>query len=387
MPSLVNAQNVKVRLHPISKTCIHLWLLKLWQSLLSILPIVFDKVQSSTKSLYGFDKSSFDVPSVNRIGPSEDLNAKVGELLRMEEKTGVSFAVSVIYDASRSTANRFVSTTTFERGFTARDDVSSRLNAAATFESQNIFAGFPSLYMRSNLHMTPPRPSVTRRNSDKKEKESSVFLQEENSKKQAVSTQRPEFASWPYTSWPSLVPLLRSQARSTGRLAGEHWEWLQADSETSFHGTPINKNMWFVVLIGSIDDGKWNRRRSSTLIEEDVQFFLTEILSCLKFTEIFKRAHVLEIRRGGVESGSTFSTESGGKMLGGGHSDFVDLLQSFKEELGLRSPRTREALTTSYGLRLRSGRFGKSPGSLNRRAGSQPSHHAFFLGHQLMNAI
>lgn len=375
---------MKLRLNQTSKTCIHLWLLKLWQSLLSTLPVVFDRVESATKSLYGFDRSTFDVPSVNRIGPSEDLNAKVAEFLRLEEKTGVPFAVSVVFDATQSTTNRFTSLAALERGFSFRDEAPLKSNTSTTLDSQNALASFPALFMRGTVQTASPRLTGMRRNNARKNTASGGLLHEGISKKEP-----PEYSSWPYTSWPNLIPLLRSQARSTGRLTEEHWEWFQADSETSFHGTPINNNMWFVVMTRAVDEGRWNRRRSSTMVEEELQDNLNEIVSCLKFTEIFKRAHVLEIRRGRVESGSSFSTESGGKMLlgSGGHSDFVDLLQSFKEELGLRSPRTRETLTSSYGLRLRSGRFGRSPGNVNRRAGSQPSHHAFFLGGQLMNAI
>ena len=138
--------------------------------------------------------------------------------------------------------------------------------------------------------------------------------------------------------------------------------------------------MWFVVMIRSADDDR-TRRRLSTFMDKEVQDYINEIVSCLKFTEIFKRAHVLEIRRG--QSGSTFSAEA----LNGAQGDFVDLLQSIKEELGLRSPRTRETLTASYGLRLMSGRIGKSPRQMKRTAGSLHSHYAFFLGTQLMNTV
>lgn len=378
---------MKLRLNQTSKTCIHLWLMKLWQSLLSTLPVVFDKVESATRSLYGFDRTTFDVPSVNRIGPSEDVAAKIAEFLRLEEKTGVPFAVSVVFDATQSSSNRITSLATLERGFSLRDDTVSTLNGAATLESLNALNTFPALFMRGTVQTASPRPTGMRRNSARKDKTYGGLLQEPTSKKGPLRQQRPEYASWPYISWPNMIPLLRSQHRSTGRTMEEHWEWFQADTETSFHGTPINSSMWFVIMTRTFDEGRWNRRRSSTMVEEEVQDYLNEIVSCLKFTEIFKRAHVLEIRRGRVESGSSFSTESGGKMLLGSGGDFVDLLQSFKEELGLRSPRTRETLSSSYGLHLRSGRFGRSPGNVNRRPGSQPSHHAFFLGGQLMNAI
>ena len=366
MPSIVNAQKVKMRLHETSKTCVHLWLLKLWQSLLSILPVVFDRIDSSTKSMYGFDSSSLGVPSVNRVGPAEDLKTKIGEFLRLEEKMGMTLSVSIVFDATTapSNTNHNFSAATFERGFTSRDDGSSKLTT-----SQDIFLSFPSLYMRGNVHVASPRPSsIMRRNSARKGYGSSEFQREEHPKVQNSPSQRPELSSWPYTSWPSLVSLLNSRPRNSGLLGEEHSEWLQADSDTSFYDSMINNHMFFVVMIRSTDD----RRRLSALIEQEVMEYVNEIVSCLTFTELFKREKVLEIRR---QSGSTFA-ETGGKMLSRGHGDFVELLQSIKEELGLRSPRTRET-------HLMSGRIGR----IGKSAGSHQSHHAFFLGGQLMNAI
>mmetsp|Transcript_23778 Transcript_23778/g.41769 ORF Transcript_23778/g.41769 Transcript_23778/m.41769 type:complete len:109 (+) Transcript_23778:2-328(+) len=108
---------------------------------------------------------------------------------------------------------------------------------------------------------------------------------------------------------------------------------------------------------------------------------------------MFMRDRVLKIRRAEFESGSSFPMSLVRKLLQHrselvlADTDFVGLLQTFKEELGLRSPRSRETINSTYGLRFRR-QFVKKPAT-PRRNWPQPidSHYAFFLGSQLMSAI
>lgn len=384
----MNGQKTKQRLDTSSTTCIQIWLVRLFQSTLSILPMIFNQAVSSTNAIYGFDKSSFEHPSVNRLGPLEDLESKVGAILRMEEKNGVTAVVSIVWDGSRS-RNRSIAT--LQRGFSLQSEaIAKTITASSTMESDS--SSFPVLYLQGTTQPSSPRllrirraGSMTKNGPTGEEKD--AF----NESKPVEDKRSPDNDRWPHTSWSSVVSLLADDEASIGQFVSGTWDWSQADAETLFHSTPINRNMRFVVLIKATEESQWSRRRPTTVLDEEAQVELLEIINSLRFSDVLKRAHVLEIRRGRVERGSSFSTETGGEMLlgtsVGGHSNFVQLLQSFKEELGLRSPRNKESMDRSFRFGMMSGMIGRSPGNPRRTVKRDAGHHSFFLGNDLMTAI
>ena len=66
--AIVNAQKAKLQLNLSSKTCIQRWMFSVWRSLISILPIFFERQAASTNSLYGFQKSPFEISIPDRFG-------------------------------------------------------------------------------------------------------------------------------------------------------------------------------------------------------------------------------------------------------------------------------------------------------------------------------
>ncbi|KAG7366461.1 hypothetical protein IV203_029131 [Nitzschia inconspicua] len=387
LPSIVNAQKVKSRLRSTSTMCIQMWLMRLFQSVLSILPLVFSRVKTSTNALYGFDKQSFDSLSVSRLGPLQDLEAKIGSFLRMEEKNGVTTAVAIVFNGSRSTS-RSKSIATLQRGYYLQNEgiAMTAPFSPLDFESSN----FPAIYFHCTTQ-TPSSPRllrIQRKNSSNKNELRVVEKEPQDLNLQVKEKLSEGNLDWPYTSWPRLVTMLTEESPPV-----ERWHWSQADNETFFHSTPINNNMWFVVLSKATKKSQRSRYRPTTNLEDEIQNELIEIVSSLRFCDILKRAHVLEIRRARVEHDSSFSTEAGKAMLlgasGGGHSDFVELLQSFKEELGLHTPRSKEAFERTHGFGMMSGRVWRSPRSASQKvqADSDTGHHAFFLGEILMTAI
>jgi hypothetical protein len=362
---------------------------RLFQSILSILPLAFSRVASSTDSIYGFDKGAFEPPSANRLGPHEDLEGKVASFLRMQEKNGVTAAVAIAYNGSRS-SSRSKSMTILQRGFSMQNESSAKTTNTTKFDSQS--SSFPAIFLQGTTQPSSPRLLRIRRTNSATKDELRGDNQDSQASRKHTQVQSSDKTTWPHTSWPSLIPLLNEEAGPImSHSVNGDWHWSQADAETFFYSTSINSNMWFIVLIKDPEESQWSRRRPASILEEEVQHELLETVSSLRFCDIFKRAHVLEIRRGRVEHGSSFSTEAGGEMLlgttGSGHSDFVELLQSFKEELGLRSPRNKDGFDLSHRFGMMSGRIGRSPRNPRLRGKSAASHHAFFLGEELMTAI
>jgi hypothetical protein len=361
--AVVNAQKAKLQLNLSSKTCIQRWMFSVWRSLISTFPIFFERQTASTNSLYGFQNSSFEISIPNRFGPSQDLESKIKEFLRTEERTGSPLAVCVVYDANRS-----ATLSGLQLNFSASGDAS--VEATQNLE-QNLLSKFPALYVRTTASV-PASPIVLRR----KDKDNIG----EDDKPHLIETEK----VWPYSSWTSVLGLLTSITNVNSTLDSCHVDWLPVDDDTMCHATPINDSFWFVIMTKTTEENRWHRRRTSTLVDEEILQFFQEVSRSLQFDQMFQSAHNLSKM---FDSGSCFPV----RKLMEQANDPVELLHSFKEELGLRSPRSKETLDTSYGLRFRKGKRMKSPSTPSklqpRESIANRSHLAFFLGGQLMNKL
>jgi hypothetical protein len=349
----------------------------LWQSLVSVLPIFFN-------SFTGYEKSAFEPPTKDRLGPAVDLETKVLEFLRTEEKTGPPLAIAVVFDATRRVCS--ANTSFLERGFSSCED-SMPINASSPGVSvgdQNALLNFPAIYMRNTTNpIASPKSLISRRYSEKVEGNENLNVGRDPNP-MAVNS------SWPFTSWPNLIALLKGVVRSPLRQLGTPLpiHWLQVDAETSFHATPVNDSMWLVCMLKTSDENRWHRRKISKLAEEEIQYFFNEFARHLQFSEMLNPAHVLEIRRQKMGSKS-FPVDLGEKLLlqrrdfFRDDDNFIDLLQSLKEDLGLRSPRYKETRDASYRLGFRV----KSPAKPRLHRDIKDNHFVFFLGSQLMNAF
>jgi hypothetical protein len=384
----VSGQKTKLVLRLTSKTCLQIWLVKLFQSLLSILPLIFNRVTSSTDSLNGFEKSCFESSGDRPLGPSEDLEAKIGSFLRIQEKDGLAHAVAIVMNGSRI-SSRLKSMIVLQQGFSLYNDTTTKTRSSSLSELD--FSTFPAIYFRESTQSSSPGLLRIRRTSSSTKDE--LRGEEKELADSAKCSQFLQNSSvvWPHNSWPNPVPFLTSEPTSEEEFTNKKWHWIHADAKTLLYSTPINSNMWFVVMIKAADKNQSSHRRPTKVLEKDVQDELIEIVGTLRLSDVFKGAHVLEIRRGALESGSAFSNEAGRRMLlgtsGDGHNTFMELLQSFKDELGLRYPRQRELRDPSYGFDIISGRIGTTSSIRLRKTKSGSSHLAYFLGEELINSL
>lgn len=139
----MSAQKTKSLLERSSQTSLQLWMHETLQNLISIFPIVFDRIEAFAKPLYGFNESLMENPPPHRLGPAQDLDLQIVEFLRKQEKAGgPAIAVSVVLDAVH-TCNLRV-----ERGFTLQEQTST----SPLKESEVVSLEWPAVYMRTTTH-------------------------------------------------------------------------------------------------------------------------------------------------------------------------------------------------------------------------------------------
>lgn len=408
------AQKAKVKINRSSTTNMQAWLTKLLRGMISLFPIFFDRVDASTSRLYGFQKSQFE-PSQQpgaRLGVAEDLVGTVEEFLSLEDKAGQPLAIAVVIDAVNT------SNLNMERGLA----VSGPTNSQATItDNGNLsFYDWPAVFFRSNQQQ-PASVSTSRNTSPQSLAKApggggaSGLLgmrRRDRDGTTAVLTDDAEAsAKWPMSSWENILPTLQNDYSSTSSRNGGFIapvEWTQADSETLVHSARVNPYMWLMVLTKSMDDGRWHRRRPTKLVEEEIQQFFDGLLNLLRKSNWFNAKRSLEIRRQGPEPFSFFLGEN--LMEERRTWDDVstaNLVESFQETFGLRSPRRRRT-DSRHKSPLTSGRerfqttrtthmlsYYKSPAlrrilpksSQRPKPSHQVSANAFFLGEELMNAV
>jgi hypothetical protein len=223
-----------------SQTSLQIWLHETLQNLISIFPIVFDRIEAFAKPLYGFNESLMDNPLPNRLGPAQDLEQQILEFLRKQEKAGgPAIAVSVVLDAVH-TCNLRV-----ERGFTLQEQTST----SPLKESEVVSLEWPAVYMRTTTHhgltasqsvsgilggMRRTKGSATRGSKDSFEGEATLkptrststsilrSWSADTSSPRVVGHKKPEekrlnileyspdsgSSAWPHSAWNSMVALL-----------------------------------------------------------------------------------------------------------------------------------------------------------------------------------
>jgi hypothetical protein len=138
----LSAQKTKSLLDHASQTSLQVWFHETLRNLISIFPIVFDRIEAFAKPLYGFNES-LENPLPDRLGPAQDLEQQIVEFLRKQEKAGgPAIAVSVVLDAVH-TCNLRV-----ERGFTLQEQTST----SPLTESEVVSLEWPAVYMRTTTH-------------------------------------------------------------------------------------------------------------------------------------------------------------------------------------------------------------------------------------------
>lgn len=144
--TILTAQKTKGHLNLSSKTCMQVWMRQTLQHVMSILPIVFDRIQAFAKPMYGFQDGSEPSTSVPLpLGATQDLESMVLEFLRRQEKAGgPSMAVSVVLDAGRT------SNLSIERGCTVFE--TPALEIAQMEDSEAARLQWPAVYMRTTAH-------------------------------------------------------------------------------------------------------------------------------------------------------------------------------------------------------------------------------------------
>jgi hypothetical protein len=352
-----------------------------------MLPLLFNRMTPSADSTYGFNKSSFETSIASPLGPSADVEAKIGAFRRILEKDGLVLAVAIVVNGSRI-SSRLKSSTVLQQGFSLYNDNTTK---AKSILSETDSSTFPAIYFQESTPTSSPRLLRIRRtsNSSKDElqgEEKETTCSQKNSQNLQGST-----TVWSHTSWPNPLPLLTSEKKVEKEFKADNWQWIQADAQTLLHPAAINCNMWFVVMIKASDESQWSRCRRNKLLEKDAEDVFIEIVSTLRLSDVFKQAIALEIRHGSVRAGSSFNIEACRRMLLGtnsdGHSNFMELLRSFKEEIGLRHARQRELVDLSQSFGNRSGRVGRTLRNPLRNISSGLGHYAFFLGEELTNTV
>eukprot|EP00532_Pseudo-nitzschia_australis_P002521 CAMPEP_0168193236 /NCGR_PEP_ID=MMETSP0139_2-20121125/18493_1 /TAXON_ID=44445 /ORGANISM="Pseudo-nitzschia australis, Strain 10249 10 AB" /LENGTH=594 /DNA_ID=CAMNT_0008116567 /DNA_START=81 /DNA_END=1863 /DNA_ORIENTATION=- len=238
--SIICCQKIKLKLDPSSTTCIQKWMCKIFQSFVSILPIYFDCVSSDVIARYGFLESSFrEKPGENRFGPHLDLETKLEEFLRLQERNGTSLVVAVVVDVS--CLNVLRSNSESCSSFNGKEK-SLNMNQFL-YETGDILSSFPAVYLASTMQDTLSSKILTNhRSSVRKDIDSDHAI--ENDPKMGLNS-RIEMDSWPYSSWDNLVPLFRS---TTSPLNAEddsvEIHWSQIDSDTLVYVSSIHEAMW-----------------------------------------------------------------------------------------------------------------------------------------------
>jgi hypothetical protein len=368
MNTIVGCQKIKQKLNTSSDTCIQKWICKVYQAFVSILPIYFELVGLDVISRYGFQESSFRVkPGDNRYRPNLDLEAKLEEFLRFEERSGAPLVIAVVADvagfrALRSKSNHGSLIIGKEKSFNTN---------RCMLEPDDILSAYPAVYIRTTIdHSFSGKMLGNRRNSGKRNNDYDHTL-ERNPCKGVDS--RIEMNSWPYTSWNNIIPMLKNTFPLSSEGDSVEIHWSQVDSDTSVYTSPIHNAMWFVAMKKTNDDNRWNRRNDEERTRKEQQFF-SDFPASLRLRGIFKS----NLKINNDDEDSLLNELSinliGDRLLDNGETS--QLLESFKRIFGLRSQGNK------HGVQFRKQNATISPEFL-----TYPSHYAFFLGIHLMDSL
>jgi hypothetical protein len=154
--TILSAQKSKSFLERNAKACMQIWLKRSLQRMIATMPILFDRIQTFSKPLYGFNRNLIRHTSpeqdASRLGADRDFESDVLDFLQRQEKAGSpAIAVSVVLDAVL-TANLRV-----ERGFALAETSPTSIPSSPTIgeginPSELIMDHWPSVYMRTTMH-------------------------------------------------------------------------------------------------------------------------------------------------------------------------------------------------------------------------------------------
>ena len=119
--------------------------------MLSIFPVVFDRIEAFSKPLYGFSETlagdHVQAVSPSRLGPAEDLEPFVVQFLQNQEKAGgPPMAVSVVLDATQ-TKNLHI-----ERGFSLADSTTKDQSSDNVNSIESAKLEWPAVFLRTTTH-------------------------------------------------------------------------------------------------------------------------------------------------------------------------------------------------------------------------------------------
>lgn len=363
MDTIVWCQKTKMNLNLSSNTTIQKWMSNIYQSLISVLPIYFDWVDSDVVPRDKFRSRTRSGDS--KFKSDQSLEGKVKEFL--EKRIGNPLAIAVVFS---------------EHGPSVIGKENSFIANQCLVQTENVISAFRTIYMRSTINQNSPNKKVmgTRRNSGKKDIVIDNILEKDTN---SHINFRVENDSWPYTSWTSLVPYLKGTCSSVSEDDSAEKQWSQIDSDTSLYIESINNVMWLLVMRKTSDENRWNRRTGEERGKEEEKFF-TEFSTALRLREIFKTMLEMSHLEFDLLVGETLKQE--GLMVDNDNSR-SQLLESIKGELGLRSPSIK---SSTYSIALRKRNAKKKLRPVKRpttKTNNSSSHYAFFLGSHLMNSL
>ena len=376
MNTIVGCQRIKMALNFSSNTYIQKCMCKVFQSVVSILPIYFESVGLDVFSRYGFQESSFHAkPGNTRFWPNLDLEAKLEEFLRFQDRSGIPLAVAIVVDVPgihllRSKSEHGSSIIRKEMSFTTNRYM---------LESDDILSAFPAVYIRSTTHINSSSKTLdNRRNSGRKDNDDERAV--EKNPRNSINS-KIEVNSWPHTSWNNLVPMLKTINPLSSEAGLDDISLSRIDEDTSAYISPINSTMWFVAMKKMTDHNRWSRPNDDELPKKEQQFF-RNFAASLRLTNVFN----INLGTNNLKMDSILN-ELNNTLKGDKMSDCDDtshLLESFNRIFALRSP------SNKYSLQL----GGEKPPVIPRLSKEQPklspkypSHFAFFLGSHLMDSI
>jgi len=371
LDSIIRCQKLKLKLNSSSNSCIQRWICKIFQSIILVLPIYFDRLSSDVIARYGFQESSFHgKPGENRFGQKLDLEVKLEEFLRLQERNGTSLVVAVVVDL----AGFSILSSKLKNSSPIIGNEKPSITIQYLYETGAFLSSFPVVFLASTMQGTiSSRLLINRRNSARKEIESEHIL--ENNPNRRVNSGI-EMDSWPFTSWNNVVSLLTTTTNPSSVMDDSvEVHWSQVDSDTLVFKSLIHEAMWFVAMKKTVDENRWSRRNGEELPRKEEQF-LMEFAGSLRLRGFFESAlqvcqHELDSRV--IDLGTLLNTD----RIWENDYQLIELLQ---QKLGLRSP------THKYSFRKVKQNSTTSPKYTQGLATSSlknPSHFSFFLGSDL----
>lgn len=147
--TLITAKRLKGCLNLSSQAGFQVWFRSTVEDILSVLPLIFDRIDAFATPRYGFDKGLLLESAwkqKDRLGGSFDFESAVLDLLRRHEKAGgFAMAVAIVLNAAE-TSNLHI-----ERGYSVDDDIRTSLNNVTQFEADRL--EWPPVFMRTTIHL------------------------------------------------------------------------------------------------------------------------------------------------------------------------------------------------------------------------------------------